>query len=231
MTKKNICLLAVLFSLIPSWFAQFNGLELELVDNKGLVPGKTYRVYAVMQSEGDVIDAIYGEADSPLSLRARKGFFQHPDGGPLSKDVLRYDLEKDELLSYDSWVTIGAQDNYQNSVAAFPPGFEESLASFEAGNDLETSDGAWFATPDQLQCLAGSDKRILLMQFTTVGNVTGTFGVHGRTVRDDDGNFTVIQVKNVRFKVKRSMWSRILKTDSYTFQTSVIRTSSEVLSE
>ena len=226
MINKNICLLAVLISFIPSLFAQFEGLELELIDNKGLVLGKTYRVYALMQSEGDVIDAIYGEADSPLSLRARKGFFQHPDGGPLSKDILRFDLEKDELLSFDSWVTIGAQDNYQNSVAAFPPGFEESLASFETGDDLETSDGAWFVTPDQLQCLAGSDKRILLMQFTTVGNVTGTFGVHGRTERDDEGNFNVIQVKNVQFVVKKSFWSRLFKTDNYTFRTSFSTTSS-----
>ena len=168
--------------------AQFVRLEVDYIDNMRKVPGETYRVYAVMENEGDILDAVYGEASAPLKVSSTKPFYQHPKGGALSADIQRYDTTLDETLLYDSWVTIGAEDNYMNAVSGFI--MEDALAVFDQGNELLTNDGAWFVTPDKRQAAAGPSKRILLMQLTTIGDVEGLINLHGRTktVMDSDGN-------------------------------------------
>ena len=168
--------------------AQFVRLEVDYIDNMGKVPGDTYRVYAVMENEGDILDAVYGEASAPLKVSSTKPFYQHPKGGALSADIQRYDTTLDETLLYDSWVTIGAEDNYMNAVSGFI--MEDALALFDEGNELVTNDGAWFVTPDKRQAAAGPSKRILLMQLTTSGDVEGLINLHGRTktVMDSEGN-------------------------------------------
>ena len=168
--------------------AQFVRLEVDYIDNMGKVPGDTYRVYAVMENEGDILDAVYGEASAPLKVSSTMPFYQHPKGGALSADIQRYDTTLDETLLYDSWVTIGAEDNYMNAVSGFI--MEDALALFDQGNELVTNDGAWFVTPDKRQAAAGPSKRILLMQLTTSGDVEGLINLHGRTktVMDSEGN-------------------------------------------
>ena len=53
----------------------------EEVDNKGVVPGKTYRIYAQMEAEGDVVDAIFGDGEDYLEVKSTAPFFQHERGG------------------------------------------------------------------------------------------------------------------------------------------------------
>ena len=167
--------------------AQFSHLETETVDNNGAVSGKTYRVYAVMESEGDVIDAIFGEAGKPLYIRSTKSFYQHPKGGEMASPVQRFDVENDATLAFDSWVTIGLEDNYMNSLTGFLMDFTE----FEKGNALETDNGAWFVTPDKRQALAPADKRILLVQLTSNGQITGMINIHGRTKATENIDGTI----------------------------------------
>jgi hypothetical protein len=180
--------LGLTLAVTASASAQFVRLEVDYIDNRGQVPGDTYRVYAVMENEGDILDAVYGEASAPLRVTSSKPFYQHPKGGPLSADIQRYDTTLDETLLYDSWVTIGAEDNYMNAVSGFI--MVEALDSFDQGGELATDDGAWFVTPDKRQAAAGPSKRILLMQLTTQGEVNGLINLHGRVkqVTDSDGN-------------------------------------------
>ncbi|MGB1074557.1 MAG: hypothetical protein ACPGYK_00065 [Flavobacteriales bacterium] len=176
---KLILMCAGLWPLVLH--AQFSHLEVEEVDNQGLVPGKTYRIYAVMEQEGDIIDAIFGEEKAPMSITCNKPFWQHPKGGPLAADVQRYDTREDETLLYDSWVTIGAEDNYKNAVSEFPPNMN-IFGPFETeGGGISSDNAAWFVTPDKQQAFAPADKRILLMQLTTEGKVEGVINIHGRT--------------------------------------------------
>ena len=187
--------------------AQVVRLEVDYIDNMGKVPGDTYRIYAVMESEGDILDAVYGEASAPMRITSSKRFYQHPKGGALSADIPRYDTMSDEALLYDSWVTIGAEDNYMNAVSGFI--MEDALAVFDQGGELVTSDGAWFVTPDKRQAAAGPSKRILLMQLTTQGEVNGLINLHGRTkaVTDSEGNPVgapgVIQSEGLTFVCQR----------------------------
>ena len=170
---------AVLMTLMVAPLnAQFVRLDVEEINNEGKVPGSTFRVYAVFENEGDILDAVYGEASALMSITSTKPFYQHPKGGALSTDIQRYDISVNPELAYDSWVTIGAEDNYMNALSGFIMEFGE----FETtGGKLETSNGAWFVTPDKRQSMAGQSKRILLMQLTTEGKINGLINIHGRT--------------------------------------------------
>ncbi len=198
--KNAGILMLTLFLPLLAW-TQFDRIDVEEVDNGGAVSGKTFRIYAVMQSEGDVIDAVFGEDGKPLTISSTAPFYQHPKGSGLASEVQRFDIQNDAALAYDSWVTIGLEDNYMNSLT----GFLIDLTEFEAGNALTTSNGAWFVTPDKRQALAPEDKRILLGQFTTSGVVTGILNIHGRTkaILDLEGNVEsgaqLIQAENIRF--------------------------------
>lgn len=201
---KNILLLLAGTMMAFGASAQFLRLQIEEVPNSGQVPGTTYRVYAVMMNEGDIIDAVFAEEGSPLELISTKPFYQHPKGGPLSIDVQRFDLQNDAKLTYDTWFTIGAMDNYNNYVMAFQM---DTLAfkTFESGQNFSTVKSAWFVTPDKRQAMADMNGRILLMQFTTAGRVTGKLNIHGRTraTFDDNGDVIegneVIEVRGIEF--------------------------------
>lgn len=170
-------------------FAQFDRIVVEEVPNSGKVPGKTYRVYAVMVNAKDQIDAVFAEETNPVTISSTKPFYQHEMGGALSADVQRFDLQNDPVLSFDSWFTIGAVDNYNNYLMPFAMD-SVAVKEFESGTNYVSKTGAWFVTPDKRQTQADNSNRILIMQLTTAGKVTGTINLHGRTrtQRDGDGN-------------------------------------------
>ena len=169
--------------------AQFVRIEVELIaeHTEGDLDGQsTYRVFALFESSGDIVDAIYGEKSAPLEVKSTTKFYQHERGGALSTEVQRSDITVAPELAYDSWVTIGLEDNYLNVLSGFIMEFGE----FETdGGAIATNNGAWFVTPDKRQALAGPSKRILLMQLTTDGQIDGIINIHGRTkaIYDENG--------------------------------------------
>ena len=182
----RLSLLVLIVASVSSAQAQFKSLIVEEVDNKGSVPGRTYRVYAQMEAEGDVIDAVFGDGQDYLEITSTAPFYQHEMGGNSANELQRADVFTIDGLKYDSWVTIGYEDNYMNALTAFLMDFSE----FETGSRLYTDNGAWFVTPDMRQAAAGPDGKLLLMQLTTEGEVTGRLNLHGRTrplpLRDAD---------------------------------------------
>jgi hypothetical protein len=200
-------LFPLVFMFMPALLlGQFQELVIEEVDNNGVVDGRTWRIYALMENPGDVIDAIYGEEKAALWIRSEKGFYQHPKGGALASQVQRYDVENDRTLRYDSWFTIGKSDNYLNKVASFPP--DLSFDTFESGGNFESNNGAWFVVPTEFQAQAPSDRKILLMQLTSTGPIEGLINVHGREVPDsfdESGNIvggvTQIQAEGLSFSL------------------------------
>ena len=161
--------------------AQFVKLEVDNIDNGGIVPGKTYRIYAVYETAGDIIDAVFAKKDFPLKIQSTKPFYQHPRGGALSTDIQRYDLSIYPELAFDSWVTIALEDNYVNKMQSVTIDFE----TFELGGSIQSYNGAWYAFPGASeggarQTISGASKRILLMQLTTEGDVKGLINIHGR---------------------------------------------------
>lgn len=175
--KAHLFLLVFLVASVSCAQAQFKSLVVEEIDNKGVVPGRTYRVYAQMEAEGDVIDAVFGDGQDYLEVKSTAPFYQHERGGNSANELQRSDVQTIDGLKYDSWVTIGYEDNYMNALTAFLMDFSE----FEQGGRLYTDNGAWFVTPDMRQAAAGPDGKLLLMQITTDGEVSGTINLHGRT--------------------------------------------------
>ena len=186
--KKSL-LIALAFLTAGMAHAQFVALEVEEVPNNGIVPGKTYRIYAKMEKQGDIIDAVFAEEKNPVEIKSTAKFYQHPKGGALSNEIQRFDVQNDPKLTFDSFFTIGQTDNYNNFVTPFLMDSIE-IKKFEQGGTYLSYNSAWFVTPDKRQTMAGADKRILLMQLTTTGVVTGRINLHGREkeVLDENGD-------------------------------------------
>ena len=177
-----------------SAMAQYLRLEVDEVPNGGIVPGKTYRVYVVMQNEGDCLLAVFGldkskqDKSLPLSIETTTTFYQHEMGGALSSAIQRSDVDYYPELAFDSWLALNRVDNYGNFVSAVPPNYT-FLDKFESeGASINISDGAWYIMPDKLQSKAGKSKRILIMQLTTSGRVTGLINIQGLTREMFDEN-------------------------------------------
>lgn len=201
---KKFYILTSLLLVSSILCAQFTGIEVEEVPNNGKVPGKTYRIYAKLENQGDIIDAVFAEEKNPIEIKTTGRFYQHPLGGALSNQVQRFDVQNDPILSFDSWFTIGSSDNYMNYVTPFMTD-SAAVKAFESGEDFVTYTMAWFATADHKQTQADRRKRVLLMQITTDGKVTGRINLHGREkiILDEFGDVKeggfIIEERNVTF--------------------------------
>jgi hypothetical protein len=156
--------------------AQVKGLKVEEIDNGGSVAGRTYRIYVELEKDSDQVLMVYGDATHLMDIRSTKPFYQSELGGDMSTKINRKIAKDNPSARYDSFVTIGLLDNYDNALTPFM-NFDE----FEHnGGALKTNDGAWYCTPDHRQTYPGPAKRVLLMQLTTEGQITGKFSVMGR---------------------------------------------------
>ncbi|MFM1999300.1 MAG: hypothetical protein RL204_1247 [Bacteroidota bacterium] len=173
-------------------FSQYKGIEIEEVDNGGLVKGRTYRVYITLANDSDQVFMAYGDSLHPMLIQSTKPFVQSLMGGLTSKNISRKLTNEKPEVKFDSYITIGAEDNYNNNTEVLKIGEE-----FEStGSNLQTKDGAWFCLPGSPLAYAGSDKKVLLMQLTTEGEVEGTFSIMGRTA--DGKNFLQ---NNLKFSI------------------------------
>lgn len=159
----------------------FEGLSYELVGENTTGDGfDTYRVYAELTDPGAQIVAVYGLQDTTLSITSTGDFYQDPLGGATSTTINPILYSSFPSLQYDSWVTIGSEDN-AGSVDYIGVDF----IPFEAGGDIIVDDavgGTWYILPD-LEPLAfpDADGRVLLGQFTTDGIVDMVLNIQYRS--------------------------------------------------
>ena len=188
--KRILLLMVMAFSCLFAT-AQFDGIVVEEVDNGGAVPGKTYRIYVKVKNAGDGVDIIFGAPTLPMTIESTKPFYQNEKGGFTSKDVIEEELSSDKKLQYDSFVTINRLSNKDNDMAVYTgqDGIEDfDYTEFESkGGSLFTENGSWHCVPNYPQTKSGDDKRILIMQLTTKGTITGTINLQGKYY-DADGN-------------------------------------------
>ncbi len=177
--QNTIALIGLSMLLSVGASAQFKGFTTEQIENEGKVPGKTWRVYAEMTNAGDQLFVVFGDSTHKIEIKSSKPFYQSQAGGALSKDSNRKVAAEDPKLKYDSWITIGAEDNYNNNMNTLNLDlslFESRGAAIESGKE-----GAWFCIPTEKQAYSGEDKRILLMQLTTEGRISGKLSLMGKT--------------------------------------------------
>lgn len=175
----NRYIISALLSVVLSvqGYGQFKQLIIEQVENEGKVKGKTYRIYAELTSEGDQVFVLFGDKQHPLSITSDEPFYQDDFGGALSKETNRKAARESKTLAFDSYLTVGATDNYDNNVQVL----KLDLNDFEeTGRGFSTTDGAWFCMPTDKQAYCGPDKKILIMQLTTAGRIQGNLNIMGK---------------------------------------------------
>jgi hypothetical protein len=176
-------------------YGQLQNLSVEVIENEGKVKGKTYLLYANLTDSADKILVVYADTLHPLVIKSNKPFYQSPLGGPLAKDSNRKLVSENPSVRYDSWITIGGDDNYDCSINFLTidfKDFEEKGAAI-----VIPRDGAWYTIPTDHASTAGSDKKVLLGQFTTEGNLEGSLSLMGR-----DKSGTTFYSKGVTFQSK-----------------------------
>ena len=180
MNVKQLSLLAggATMLLAATASADFQGLSADIVGTDLAVPGApahwTARIYANLDA-GSRLDAIYGNADNPLSMGTTSELFQSAFGGATTQAINPALYNAFPSLVYDSWVTIGLEDQGGNALS------EIGLIHDDASG-TSTSDGSFYVTPDDAQG-AEVDGRVLIAQFTTFGYdsaLVGTISLQGK---------------------------------------------------
>ena len=144
----------------------------------------TYRIYAELASADDALTSVFAianTADLTLNSTSNGEIWNTSFGGVVGPDLAEAFFPFFPSLEYDSMVTIGRAHSGDpggsvSAVSTLPTTdiFEERLGPISSGfgSGLLVQDGAWFSTPDQINCYPqGPDNRILLAQVTCAGDV------------------------------------------------------------
>jgi MYXO-CTERM domain-containing protein len=151
---------------VGSASADFTGMQFETVENS-LAGLTTVRVYAGV-SVGGQVDAVYGDGTNALTISSNSGFYQNQFGGYGTPSAALFGFFPS--LEFDSFVTIGLLND--SGDAMLDIGID--WTGFEAGGDISTSNGTWFATPSDAQVMEIGG-RVLIGQFT-VNDGDSVFG-------------------------------------------------------
>ncbi len=151
----------------------YTGLTYELVaEDMPTVGMRTYRVYANFENPDDQLSAVYAVEGNPMSITTTTSFYQNDLGGAFANEVSDVALLVDPNVAYDSWFTIGGENDAVNLTTL---GTDDAAAAFEAGGAFAIENalgGSWFVLPG-LEPLAYPDEqgRVLVAQLTTDGVV------------------------------------------------------------
>lgn len=159
-----------------------------IIEDAGDTPqGTRYRMYIETPNATDVLSAVTGEATNPTYIRSTQSFFQSPLGDVTPNGVNPAFFPIFPDLAYDSWVTIGIENNMlaagQSAIQIVPtvPGQVNWQVQFNAGGDIEMNGefgGGWYVVWDEASGtytngISGDDHQILVGQFTTNGVLSG----------------------------------------------------------
>ncbi len=196
MKNRTVLMAVVGSSICAGAMADYTGLSWDIVSLEDEM--FTVRLYADFDAATDELDAVFGDAENDLYITSTNGFYQNDFGGATSADINPALYSAFPSLVRDSWVTIGLEDQVDNNMLNIGIDF----ADFEDnGGDIYTDNGTWFATPDDAQVLAGADLRVMVGQFTMLGDpnhggggLTGVINIQGK-----HGNFETFQVRDIYF--------------------------------
>ena len=170
---------------------QGHWLEVDVVavHDTGVLAGMTtYRVSLVCPDSTDFLRQVAAFADSPLTLNATSGsWYNHPsndDWRPLGIQADSVAVHPE--LAYDSFMTIGVEDGTADVAPAGFFGWDDVAAEFlpTGGQNVTVSETGYMllSTPQDEMNLdhpgfAGDDHRVLVMQMTTAGDISGQMNI------------------------------------------------------
>ncbi len=171
--------------------SSFVQLGYDVVGQNTVAGMTTYRVWVELADPTEQLVAVYGFDSVPLTINTTTAFYQNPLGGALAVDYNPAVLPVDPLLEFDSWLTVGGQDN---SADVSTIGLD--FAAFEsAGGAIVADDvngGSVFIYPDlEPTAFPDADGHVLIAQLTTDGEVNLTINLQTRTA--DGENPQILQ--------------------------------------
>jgi hypothetical protein len=196
-SKFSLVTLVMMLMLAFQSNAAFTGISSEVHAVNGIPGYTTYRIYADFDDVGDQLVQVFGLDIDPLFITSTGDIYQNAAGGGLSSDISSGLFPFVPELIYDSWLTIGAEDNTTSGLIALGL----SLAAFEAGNDLVINDvvgGAWFILPGSMAEAYATTGKVLLAQITTNGDLDIQLNVQWRDALNND-NLTLTQTLSQPF--------------------------------
>ena len=117
----------------------------------GIGPNFTVDIMAAVLP-GNRIDAVAGNSAQSKVLSSTNGFYQNPNGGPLSTDINPNFYAFVPELEWDSRVTIGALDQTGAPFGSNDLGSVGiNWTQFENGGTLDVNNGTWYVLPDDEQ--------------------------------------------------------------------------------
>jgi hypothetical protein len=152
-----------------------------VVGSTNLAGMTTYRMYALCEHPTDRVSSVVGDISMPLAIHSTAPFYQNPAGNALAWEINPGFLAFVPELNYDSWVTINATSiaEWGSSIPMAIAGDPDWRTPFEQGGSIEIDDntgGGWLLLGGSTGA-AGEDLRVLIGQFTTSGNITGTVNI------------------------------------------------------
>ena len=187
MKTKTLSMTAGVASLLFAGAASagYTGMSGEIVAVDGIAGSQTIRVYADFANAADQLNAVYGDSTHTLNIDASSSFYQNTFGGSVSNDINPALYAAFPSLVYDSWVTIGLEDNVENQMLHIGVDFDDFANN---GGGITTDNGSWFATPDDAQVVAGAELRVMIGQFTVMGDAGSVSGVINMQGKNADGS-------------------------------------------
>lgn len=152
---------------------------------------RTYRVYLRIPEFWE-LQLIYSDFANALDISSTTSFYQNEFGSATSLGTTLGEQSLIPEINYDSWLTIGAENNQNNLLLVAPD--ESVFADFENGGDILINDFigvAIFVAGEVLQEQNTIDEngRILISQFTTNGGVDACYNFQIRRFNEDGTPF------------------------------------------
>ena len=181
--------------------------EIHYVHTEGDLAGMTtYRLYVLTDTPEDKVSAVFGDSLSPLTISTTTEFFQDPLGAVTPNAINPLLYPAFPSLPYDSWITVWIEQvpstpDGEGEVLTVQDAEQPWMTNFEAGDNIEISTsigGSWFVTSDLSNGTAGADLKILIGQFTTDGDLSGTVNVaifpEGEQVQGSEGDVVSLPI-------------------------------------
>ena len=150
-----------------------------------IVPGQTtYRLYQQLANMDDFMSSVFGNNEDPFSLSTTTGFYNSQFGSTVASGVNPAFIAFFPDLAADSWVTVGIESQNVGSEVAISTvessdqpwvgafAFGESISGQDIVMDDNTG-GAWYVLNGTPNGLPDADGRVLFMQLTTAGEISG----------------------------------------------------------
>ena len=154
-----------------------------------VVPGQTtYRLYIDVLNEDDFVSSVYGNDGDPLVLNTDDGFYNDAFGATVASGINPAFIAVFPTIAADSWITIGIDSQNTGAEVAIST-VEDSdqpfVAAFQSGSAIDGQNilldtqtgGAWYVLNGTPNGLPDANGRVLIMQLTTTGGLSGTLPI------------------------------------------------------